>query len=65
MLRTLLVPVSGAGRRGAAAGVVAVVAASVIPLVMVFEADVAGLVQRLMFLVAYVWYAAAALETGG
>ena len=53
------------GRRCAALDVVAVVAASVIPLIMLFEADVAGLVQRLMFLVAYVWYAAAALETGG
>ncbi len=41
------------------------VAASVIPLVMVFQADAAGLVQRLMFAVAYVWYAAAALEGGG
>lgn len=40
-------------------------AASVIPLIMVFQADVAGLVQRLMFAVAYVWYAAAAWEAGG
>lgn len=40
-------------------------AASAIPLIMVFQADVAGLVQRLMFAVAYVWYAAAAWEVGG
>ncbi len=53
------------GRRAAAFDVVAVVAASVIPLVMVFHADAAGLVQRLMFAVAYVWYAAAAWEAEG
>jgi len=53
------------GGRRVVLDVVAVVAASVIPLIMMFEADVAGLVQRLMFAVAYVWYAAAALEAGG
>ena len=53
------------GRRGVVLDVVAVAAASVIPLIMVFQADVAGLVQRLMFAVAYVWYAAAAWEVGG
>ena len=53
------------GRRGVVLDVVAVAAASVIPLIMVFEADVAGLVQRLVFAVAYVWYAAAAWEVGG
>jgi len=53
------------GWRAAAFDVVAVVAASVIPLVMVFHAAAAGLVQRLMFAVAHVWYADAALEGGG
>jgi hypothetical protein len=31
-----------------------------IPAIMAFEPDVAGLVQRLMFLVAYAWYGSAA-----
>lgn len=53
------------GRRGVALDVVAVAAASLIPLIMVFQADVAGLAQRLMFAVAYVWYAVAAWEAGG
>ena len=53
------------GGRGVALDVVAVVAATVIPLIMMFDADVAGLVQRLMFAVAYVWYAAAVWEAGG
>ena len=57
--------VGARGRWGVVLDVVAVVAASVIPLIMVFEADVAGLVQRLMFAVAYVWYAFAAWEAGG
>ena len=56
--------VAARGRWGVVLDVVAVAAASVIPLIMVFQADVAGLVQRLMFTVAYVWYAAAAWEAG-
>jgi hypothetical protein len=48
------------GGRGRVLDVAALVAATAIPAIMAFEPDVAGLVQRLMFLVAYAWYGSAA-----
>jgi hypothetical protein len=35
---------------------IAIAAATVVPLLMLFYPTIAGLVQRLMFLVAYTWY---------
>ncbi|MBE0409633.1 MAG: DUF998 domain-containing protein [Anaerolineales bacterium] len=36
--------------------IVALAASVGIPLIMVYQADIGGLVQRLMFLIAYIWY---------
>lgn len=43
-------------RLGCLLDVVALAASIGIPLIMVFQTDIGGLVQRLMFLIAYVWY---------
>lgn len=40
----------------------AALCATFIPMLMLFQPDIAGLVQRLMFLVAYVWFGKEALE---
>ena len=44
-------------RLGRMLDVTALLFATVVPLVMLYQSDIAGLVQRLMFLVAYAWYA--------
>ncbi len=49
------------GEPGRALDAVALVAATVIPLVMACFAGLDGVIQRLMFLVAYLWYAREAL----
>jgi hypothetical protein len=49
------------GDRGRALDAAALVAATVIPLLMVRLSGLDGLIQRLMFLVAYLWYAREAL----
>ncbi|MFU8771132.1 MAG: DUF998 domain-containing protein [Anaerolineales bacterium] len=46
-----------ADRLGQLLDVVALAASVGIPLIMVYQADIGGLVQRLMFLIAYLWYA--------
>jgi hypothetical protein len=43
-------------RSGWLLDVIALVAAVGIPLLMVYVSDISGLIQRLMFLVAYIWY---------
>jgi hypothetical protein len=43
--------------------VIAILASVVIPLSMTALLEYAGILQRLMFIVAYVWYAIAALES--
>jgi hypothetical protein len=43
-------------RWGRVLDVIALAASVGIPLIMVYQADFGGLVQRLMFLIAYVWY---------
>ncbi len=55
----------GQGGGGRVLDAVAAAVATVIPLTMAFVPEAAGLVQRLMFLVAYVWYGSAALELVG
>jgi ABC-type branched-subunit amino acid transport system permease subunit len=52
-------------RRGIAADIVALIAATVLPLAMLAWPELAGLLQRLMFLVAFLWYAHEALEFQG
>lgn len=42
--------------------IIAVVASVVVPLSMVAFADIAGLAQRIMFLIAYIWYAVEAVR---
>lgn len=36
--------------------IIALVSATAIPLLMLYQSEIAGLVQRLMFIVAYAWY---------
>lgn len=52
------------GHRGSIRGLdlIAILASIVIPLSMTALPEYAGILQRLMFIVAYVWYAIAALE---
>jgi len=40
----------------------ALCASTLIPVLMLFQPDIAGLVQRLMFLVAYIWYGKETME---
>lgn len=48
-------------KRGRVLDVIALVAATAIPLLMLYQPAIGGLVQRLMFLVAYTWYGREAL----
>jgi hypothetical protein len=52
----------GQDTRGRVLDLLALLSATFIPMLMLFQPDIAGLVQRLMFLVAYVWYGKEALE---
>lgn len=57
------------GKRGSirpirALDVIAILASIAIPLSMTALPEYAGILQRLMFVVAYIWYAAAARESG-
>ncbi len=44
---------------------IALIASVLVPLLMLWFSHIAGLLQRTMFIVAYVWYSAEALSTGG
>lgn len=55
----------GQGRRGRVLDMIALLSATFIPMLMLFQSDIAGLVQRLMFLVAFVWYGKEALDLYG
>lgn len=48
-------------RFGRLLDIIALVAATAIPLLMFYNSTIAGLVQRIMFLVAYIWYGTQAL----
>jgi hypothetical protein len=52
-------------RWGRVLDVVALAASIGIPLIMVYQADIGGLVQRFMFLIAYVWYGREAITHEG
>lgn len=54
----------GQNRLGRVLDITALVSATVIPLLMLYQSGVAGLVQRLMFLVAYAWYGTEAVMMG-
>jgi len=55
----------GPDRRGVVLDCIALLSATLIPLMMLFQPDTAGLAQRLMFLVAYTWYGVEALSLHG
>jgi len=55
----------GRDRRGMVLDCAALLSATLIPLMMLFQPETAGLAQRLMFLVAYIWYGIEALSLHG
>ncbi len=46
-------------------GIVTLLSATFLPVLILFQSDIVGLVQLLIFLVAYVWYGSEALELYG